>query len=63
MNLKSSTSSSTLGQVLCGWGDPLLLHLQPDLAPVQRHVRLGWDGEPLLHFLFLVHNHNISRVT
>ena len=31
-------------QVLGSRGDPLSLHLQPDLAPVQRHVRLGRDG-------------------
>ena len=36
-------------QVLGGRGDPLPLHLQPDPAPVQRHVRLGRDGQFLFH--------------
>ena len=35
-------------QVLGGRGDPLPLHLQPDPAPVQRHVRLGRDGQFLI---------------
>ena len=36
-------------QVLGGRGDPLPLHLQPDPAPVQRHVCLGRDGQFLFH--------------
>ena len=36
-------------KVLGGRADPLLLHLQPDLAPVQRHVCLGRNGQYLFH--------------